>query len=345
MRKILCICLVLPLLACSCAKSGAVPSGKKDDTLAQFSRILQEQNLNRESRYTAIHGIAESYLAAKDYYNLILFLTETVEKDPGDMYNAYWLLMTAYAYMETGALPFAEYYFERVIETCGDLLIGDRSAHFLCLQNLIKISGNHQNRISYFNQLISRFPEEVNRTELYYRLATEYEQVGEWDAALKSYTLFLDQPDSPAIQIPGATDAYNHAKRLIDFNNSARDWTFESLEALETAVKNAITNYSYISLDRYRAKVGFFAMSWKQDATDPNSQANFSLRDFMQGNRIRYHTELDESSNPNEAYLRTWGWSQYISVWYLYFRKVNFPVDPDIHGRWEWAGIYYGEKL
>ena len=25
--------------------------------------------------------------------------------------------------------------------------------------------------------------------------------------------------------------------------------------------------------------------------------------------------------------------------------KVNFPADPEIHGRWEWAGIYFGEKL
>ncbi|MCI6442425.1 MAG: tetratricopeptide repeat protein, partial [Spirochaetia bacterium] len=46
-----------------------------------------------------------------------------------------------------------------------------------------------------------------------------------------------------------------------------------------------------------------------------------------------------------EAYLRTTGWSNYVNVWYLYFRKVNFPADPEIHGRWEWAGIYYGEKL
>jgi len=43
--------------------------------------------------------------------------------------------------------------------------------------------------------------------------------------------------------------------------------------------------------------------------------------------------------------LRTWGWHQYLSTWYLYFRKIYFPADPEIHGRWEWAGIYYGEKF
>ena len=86
-------------------------------------------------------------------------------------------------------------------------------------------------------------------------------------------------------------------------------------------------------------------MSWRQDETQKNSIANFKMRDFMLGNRIRYSQELDPSSTPNEAFLRTWGWSSYVNVWYLYFRKVNFPLDPNIHGQWEWAGIYYGEKL
>ena len=132
---------------------------------------------------------------------------------------------------------------------------------------------------------------------------------------------------------------------MVDFAKSAKDWTFESLDALETAVKNAISRYDWRSLDKYRSKVNFFAMSWKANGSDANALEYFSMHNFMRGNRIRYAKELDDSSNPNEAYLRTTGWSQYINVWYLYFRKVNFPADPDIHGRWEWAGIYYGEKL
>ena len=148
-----------------------------------------------------------------------------------------------------------------------------------------------------------------------------------------------------SIQIPGAPNAYNQAQQLVDFNASPKDWTFETLEELETAIKRAITNYNYRQLDSYKSKVNFFAMSWKQDEYDTNSQKDFSMRGYMTGNRIRYSAELDEASNPNEAYLRTWGWSPYVPVWYLYFRKVNFPIDPEIHGRWEWAGIYYGEML
>ena len=111
------------------------------------------------------------------------------------------------------------------------------------------------------------------------------------------------------------------------------------------AVKRAIRNYDWRSLDKYKAKVNFFSMSWKQDEMDANSQEVFSMRAWMRGNRIRFSEELDETSNSNEAYLRTWGWSTYVPVWYLYFRKINFPLDPDIHGTWEWAGIYMGNKL
>ena len=315
------------------------------ETQQQLCDILEQQELPPESRYTIINRIASNLLAAKEYNQLIIFLTGYVEENPDDTYNAYWLLMTAYVYMQLEAKPMAEYYFDRIINTCQDLEVQGQSIHFLCLQNLIQISQNSTHRISYFTEIINRFPQLVNTTELYYRLAVEYENEGEWDLALKSYSDFLAQEDASSIQITGEPNAYTNAQRLVDFNDSPKDWTFESLEALEKAVKQAITNYNYKSLDKYKSKVNFFAMSWRQDMYDTNSQEDFSMQGFMRGNRIRYNAELDEASNPNEAYLRTWGWNNYVSVWYLYFRKVNFPIDPEIHGRWEWAGIYYGEML
>ncbi|MCR5289492.1 MAG: tetratricopeptide repeat protein, partial [Treponema sp.] len=148
------------------------------------------------------------------------------------------------------------------------------------------------------------------------------------------------------IQIVGIPDAYSSARQLVDFNDSPKDWTFESLDALQNAIKKAISTYNWKALDQYKSKVNFFATNWNQEtSTTENGQEDFSMRSFMRGNSIHFNSQLDDTSNPNEAYLRTWGWSQYISIWYLYFRKVNFPVDPEIHGHWEWAGIYFGEKL
>lgn len=315
------------------------------NTQLQLHSLLQRPDLTNETRYAVVNRIANNMLSIKDYASLICFLTDWVEKHPEDSYNAYWLMMTAYAYLENDAEPVAEYYFERIINNYNDLMVQGKSIHFICLQHLIQISESPANRITYFNQLISRFPNNVSTTELFYRLALEYEKEGEWKQAIRSYTQYLDQDDAATLQISGYPNAYLSTKQLIDFSNSSKDWTFETLDALVNAVKRGISSYNYRALDKYKSKVNFFAMSWRQVETDVNAQESFSMRSFMRGNRIRYSAELDPSSSPTEAYLRTTGWSNYVNVWYLYFRKVNFPADPEIHGRWEWAGIYYGEKL
>lgn len=315
------------------------------ETQKQLEFLLQDQGLSPEQKYAIVNQMANNLLHSKDYQGTVLFLNDWVENNPEDRYNAYWMLMTAYSYLSLNAEPVAEYYFDRILRQYNDLIVKGQSIHFICLQNLIQISKTPKNRIKYFNELIDRFPNDINTTELYMRLAMEYENDSQWDMALRTCQLFLQQPDATTIQIAGEPDAYKDARHLLDFYNSDKDWTFESLEELESAVKKAIRNYDWRKLDKYKSKVNFFSMSWRQDETDANSQTEFSMHDYMRGNRIRYAEELDESSNENEAYLRTWGWSTYVNTWYLYFRKVNFPLDPDINGNWEWAGIYFGNKL
>ena len=341
LKKNILLCL---LLCCFCLS--ACKNVKTENTQEELKEILLTHKLEPKQRYAIINQMANNLLSKEDFQGVILLLTNWVEENPDDMYNSYWLLMTAYAYLSLNAEPVAEYYFDRILQTCPDLLVKGNSIHFMCLQNLIQISKTPSHRIKYFNELINRFPDNVNTTELYLRLSIEYQNDNQWDQALKTCELFLQQPDATTIQIPGEPDAYKNARHLIDFNKSSKDWTFESLSALETAVKRAIRNYDWKSLDKYKAKVNFFTMSWKQDEMDANSQESFSMKDWMRGgNRIRYSDTLDETSNPNEAYLRTWGWNNYVSVWYLYFRKIDFPMDPDINGNWEWAGIYIGNKL
>lgn len=337
--------LISAMFFVSCRTEENDKNAAIEKSQTELFALLDQENLEPVSRYAIVNQIATNLVSLNDQQGLILFLTNWVEEHPEDSYNAYWLYLTACAYLSNGAEPVAEYYFDRILVNYQDLLVKGVSIHLTCLQNLIQISTNPRSRIHYFNELINRFPTNVSITELYLRLALEYEKESDWNEALKAYSMFLAQPDSSTIQIAGEPNAYKKARQLVGFSNSPKDWTFESLPALEQAVKKAIRNYDWRSLDKYRARVNFFSMSWKQDEMDPNAQEEFSMRNFMRGNRVRYNAELDEMSTSNEAYLRTWGWSQYVSVWYLYFRKVNFPLDPDIHGNWEWAGIYIGEKL
>jgi hypothetical protein len=172
-------------------------------------------------------------------------------------------------------------------------------------------------------------------------LGQAYEKLGEWDLAIKTYTNYLTYPETPIAGYPGA---YQDAQKTVDYANSSKDWTFGSLNELESAVRKAIADHDVQKLSSYRAKVNFFAMSWAQDELDENSLVVSDLGPFMAGNTIKTEDKLDPASNSREAYLRTTGWTN-IPIWYLYFRKINFPANPETNGRWEWAGIYYGEKF
>ncbi len=325
--------------SCSNSKNAKIEKEK-----AQLFEQLSSNTLSDGTRFAILKKIA-SILHSQDASEMTLFLTNWVEQNPSDMYNAYWLYLVALEYLKNGSAVVSEYYFERVLRDFSDILFNDESVHFLCLQNLIRISKNTRNRIEYYQLLIDLFPEKISITEFFVRLAIEYEKEGEWDNALRSYSRFLSRADASTIQIPDIPDAYQNARKMVDFSKSPKNWTFESLDALEKSIKKAITAYDYKALDSFRSKSNFFMMSWKTTEDAANSQAEFSMRKFMRGNRISFNAELDDSSTPNEAYLRTSGWNTYVGVWYLYFRKVNFPIDPEIHGRWEWAGIYLGEKL
>ena len=311
-------------------------------TMKDLFALLESEEGTGEERFVVVREIANELLKHGEYGKLTHFLTTRVARYPDDPYNAYLLLMIAYVYQKQDSAPVAAYYFDRIVKNYPDLIVRGESVHLASLLKLIELVTEADQRVWYYKELISRFPEKIDLGSAYFMLAQSHEQVGEWDAAIKTYTKFLPFFES---SIPGFPDAFGYARKLVDFNNSPKDWSFETLGALVEAVKTALDKGSAASLRKYRAKVNFFAMSWEQEELDSNSLVEFNISDFMIGNRIRYADNLDASSNANEAFLRTWGWSQRISTWYLYFRKINFPADPEIHGRWEWAGIYYGEKI
>ena len=204
-----------------------------------------------------MNNIAENLLAEKKTDNLILFLTTSVEKNPDDPYNAYWLLMVAHTYLETDAPKIAEYYFERILVNCSDLDIKGKSIHLACLENLIKITDSPELQIRYYTDLITRFAQEIDLGYSYFMLARSYEKLGEWDLAIQTYTQFLSYGRYD-ILIPGVPDSYEYAKRIVDYNTSSKDWTFETLDELVTAIQTAISKYDYKALDKYRAEGQFF---------------------------------------------------------------------------------------
>lgn len=285
--------------------------------------------------------IAQELVISGQNKRLIVFLTSVIESS-SDKYTNYFLLMLANEYMEKKMPEIASYYFERIIASNEDLIVKDKSIRLLSLNTLIKNTEESEKLIHYYSLLIRDFYEDINIPYSLFMLARSYERMGEWNMAIQTYSKFLNLKEFDIV-IPGIPSSYSYAKKIVDYSSSSKDWTSESLEELVGILTHAIRTHNYNLLEKYRSKVNFFAMSWKQEMSE--TEADYTIYNLMYAGNIQIARNVDSSSTPHEAYLRTSGWTHYSKTWYFYLKKINFPADPSIHGRWEWAGIYYGEKL
>jgi len=331
------------LLSCAPSRSLWVVGGSGDRAeLRILFGMLDSGGTSIVERFAAVREISAILLRQKEYGTLATFLTDLADRHPDDPYDAWYLFTAAWCYDSEGAEPIAALYYERVVRTYSDLEVDGKSIHYESLLRLIRTVQSPERRIAYFKDLITSFQDRVDMGRMLFLLGKEYERVGDWAKAVETYARFLPFFSS---QIPGYPDAFAYARNIVDFYNSPKDWAYENLDDLVRDVETALDTGSAAKLGKIRAKVNFFSMSWHQDEGDANSQVLFDFAALMAGSRVSHDPVLDPSSNTREAYLRTWGWSDRVTTWYLYFRKINFPADPEIHGRWEWAGIYFGEKM
>lgn len=274
---------------------------------------------------------------------MIAFLTAHIQQFPDDPASSYYLTWVGDLYQQSNQHEVARQYHRRALFSASDVEIRGVSSHQVAIRSLLDLVDDPEERLEYLSILSGRFADRTEPGLLHYHFARAYEGVGEWDAAYAAYRSFLSYPGT---RIPGNPDAHEQITRRLAFYDSARDWTERDLESLVASIKNALWRQDPWTLLRHRARVNFFTMSWEQELGDENSEIpSFDIAAFLRRSRVRFSEDLELSSNATEAYLRTWGWSHRIPTWYLYFRRVDFPADPEIHGTWEWAGIFFGEVI
>jgi tetratricopeptide (TPR) repeat protein len=349
----LAVAAVLGLASCSAPRGSPSPGASSDKReLAELYGLLKEAGADSMPRFAALRQISSNLIRQREYSKLAALLSSLAgaESPPSspeasaDPYGAWYLFTAAYAYEQAGSEPIAAIYYDRALEDWPDATIDGRSIHRECLARLIAIVDSPERRIGYYKDLISRFPEEANDGKTLFLLAKEYERVGDWDQAVKTYSEFLPFFGTA---IPGYPDAFAYARGIVDLYNSPKDWIYKNLQDLVNGIRAALAAGDANRLKGYRAKVNFFASGWhgSEESDDSSgSRSLFEFGEFMSGSRVSAAASLDPSPNRNEVYLKTWGWTDKISTWYFCFRRIYFPADPSIHGSWEWAGIYFGER-
>ncbi len=337
--------IFISFFSSSCGDDGqsffVIGNMKRKQELKELFSLLEKKEQNPEQKFIIISQIIKSLKESGNINRLNLFLATYVISNPEDPFDAFYLYRIGQNYLNNNSIPFAVHYFERILKNYPDLLYRKESIHFLCLSNLIKLPVFRISKVDYYKDLISRFGSKIEKGPTFYYLAKTYEELGEWDLSTQAYLNFLNSEES---SVPGVPYAREHVEEMIKFHNSNKKWLVKDLDTLVSNIKDALSNVNPGKLYKYKAKVNFFTMSWEQKESEAIPEFISGFRSLL-SKRVSFEKNLDIDSNNKEAYLRTWGWSTWrISEWHLYFRRVYYPADPGIHGKWEWAGIYFGKK-
>ena len=346
LRMLACAAVTVLLLAALAGCGGAdtryfLGTFEQNQELRELFRLFNKEK-DQENRFVLITQIAAGLANEGRVDREILFLTTHVERNPADIYNGYYLLLVADAYRDMKAVPFAIHYYRRILTNYGDLLVKGTSIHLQCLQELLALETDPQAKIGYYKELFSRFPDQSPGINWYY-MAKSYEEVGEWEQSIQAYQKFISSAD---VDVTGDTQALRDAQEKVLFSAATdKSWLVPDLADLVAAVRDAISTKNYAKLRHYQAQVNFFQEPWDPTQLITDENVNYNIINYLLTSNVVVDSQLDVAANGREATLRTTGWNFRPSTWYLYFRQVDFPENPDVNGQWEWAGIYFGEKL
>lgn len=340
---ILIISAVISLLSCEQKRNYRhyyYGSERNRNQLEFLFNTLEKQN-SPESRYIINLEIGKILTSESKVAALNSFLLEQVNYFPNDPFNSYYLNIVANYYLKSKAPRMAEIFYKRIIRNHPRITAKGTSIELLALQHLTQICITPEEKTGYGNLLLEKYPESVSPASIHLLLAQNYEKLGEWENSFKEWKLFQK---APFAGMQGEENLRKEADSLIKYYEyQNKDWTYSNLDDLVKSIRWAIARKNNDAIKRNMAKVNFFAVTWSQEQAEARDDFLSSLGTFMR-HRIRFNNKLDINSNDQEAYWETNKWSYRIPTWYLYFRRIDFPADPSIHGKWEWAGIYFGEK-
>ena len=67
------------------------------DNLENYFSLLISENGDHREQFAVVREIANTYVKQNEYGKLINFLGSRIYKNPDDIYNSYYLFMTAFA--------------------------------------------------------------------------------------------------------------------------------------------------------------------------------------------------------------------------------------------------------
>lgn len=306
--------------------------------IAKFNDLSSGQHVGYLMQLTELYGRAGTIKKA------IPILTTFLETHPHDPFQGFTTAMLAEVWELAGEPEIAKMYYQMSLNSAQEVKLKGVSIQFNTIQKLLRMESVPDRLVPLLERMLREYAKDIDHGLLNYQLGFLYEKTGDYNKSLGAFNAFLQDPGA---QFDTASQEYRDVVERVQLYNMKRNWTKPTLQQLVNEIQAAVRAKNVDAIVSLKAPKGkFFSMSWLQEKTDFNSIIDFNIERFILSSRgISFENQLESYSNSQEAYLRSWGWSSYMPVWYLYFRKVDFPADPEFNGTWEWAGVYFGDTV
>ena len=341
------LCAMLIIMACSNEQSYyVVGNGNQREYLRWLLADIYRNDITPSEEITLAELIAAQLVDSRHPERAHQFLVGLTQRDSAHPNNGYLLYVVGEILREGGQPERALHYYQQVVSLYPDTIVYGQSIHYLSLLRLVEHSVDRERSILYHRMLINSFAHLIDPFTHYQRINSYYEQLAQWENLYTAYHELLNYCNTTGSACSTTNERIDYmdtVRAALRFHDTDKQWVSPDINLLVRNIKRALIANNPQSLLQWKAGANFSSRSAPQEEFDYNSQINFNVGIFLTRSHVQFSAELDVASNSEEAYLRTWGWSHRIPIWYFYFRRVDYPLDPEIDGNWEWAGILFGE--
>ncbi len=278
---------------------------------------------------------------------LIRLLKNHITQHPDDKYILFYTYTLGTLYKERQNTHLARYYFQNVVNKFIDAT-GQRtqnSKNILLYRSLLALSDlnkNPFNLVFYHEALLQNFTEQLaNPDNNLYLLGQNYDAIAEWDKAYANYQTVLLSPRHTLQQ-----DAYGRREKIffrLERKRAKRKTVvWNNAEEARRSIRYALYNYNNNNAIKRLRSPGFFTAHWNESLLDPNAHVpNFDITAVVARSNLSVTNEFSPFSTEHSKLWKTTGWGR-IPTWYFVFSQIREPDRPEINGKWEWSGIYFG---
>ena len=202
---------------------------------------------------------------------------------------------------------------------------------------------NFKDKEYMYNLLLKKYSDLIDIPYTSYELAKLYKKELKMDKAIPILQGIINFVNSSK----NIEDSVNitEIKQEIDFYYMNKNWIYEDLEELINNIKYAIMTKNVYLLQNYVSKKNFSCTIYNKTSSKGLGFNELGIDRFWNSN-IVFSSKLEDISNEDEAFLKTFNWQfSQLTTWNFYFKRVYYPYNPTIDRGWEWAGIIFGDMF